>query len=40
MVGLFFKGLFAADYIISLNNVNFTDIPDEWIRHNYKQLYI
>ncbi|KDQ08409.1 hypothetical protein BOTBODRAFT_37981 [Botryobasidium botryosum FD-172 SS1] len=39
MIGLLFNGLFAADYIIALDNVN-TAVPGGWIKHHYKQLYI
>jgi len=39
MIGLLFNGLFAADYIIALDEVN-TNVPGGWIKHNYKQLYI
>jgi Amt family ammonium transporter len=39
MVGLFFNGLFAADYIIGLDGVN-NGINGGWLNHNYKQLYI
>lgn len=38
-IGLIFNGLFAADYIISLDEVN-TAIPGGFMQKNYKQLYI
>ena len=40
MVGLFFNGVFGAEYIIGLDGVNTGSIPGGWIEHNWKQLYI
>jgi Amt family ammonium transporter len=39
IIGLLFNGLFAADYIIGLDDVN-TAIPGGFMQRNYKQLYI
>src|ERR1700761_1242302 len=40
MVGLFFNGIFGAEYIIGLDGVNTGSIPGGWIEHNWKQLYM
>nr|AGM18783.1 low-affinity ammonium transporter [Peltula cylindrica] len=40
MVGLFFNGIFAADYVIGLDGVNTGLYPGAWIKHHWKQLYI
>jgi Amt family ammonium transporter len=40
MVGLLFKGLFAAHYINGLDGVSTGFIYGNWISHNRKQLYI
>ena len=40
MVGLLFNGLFAADYIIGLDSVSTSLTNDDWLNHNWKQLYI
>ncbi|KIO33577.1 hypothetical protein M407DRAFT_186135 [Tulasnella calospora MUT 4182] len=39
IIGLLFNGIFAADYIISLDEVN-TAIPGGFMQRNFKQLYI
>lgn len=39
MVGLFFNGLFGANYIIGLDGVN-TGYPGGFPNHRWKQLYI
>ncbi|KAG8963048.1 hypothetical protein FRC03_003483 [Tulasnella sp. 419] len=39
MIGLIFNGIFAADYIISLDSQN-AGVKGGWIKHNWKQLYI
>ncbi|KAG9003952.1 hypothetical protein FRB93_010537 [Tulasnella sp. JGI-2019a] len=39
MLGLLFNGVFAADYIISLDEVN-TSVKGGFMQRNYKQLYI
>lgn len=40
MIGLFFNGIFGAEYIIGLDGVNTGQIPGGWIEHNWKQLYM
>ena len=40
MIGLFFNGIFGAEYIIGLDGVNVGTIPGGWIERNWKQLYI
>jgi Amt family ammonium transporter len=39
MIGLLFNGLFSADYIISLDNVN-TSVMGGLIQGNFRQLYL
>lgn len=39
IIGLLFNGLFAADYIISLDGVS-TNIPGGVIQGNYRQMYV
>lgn len=39
MIGLFFNGLFGADYIIGLDGVN-NGIQGGFVNHHYKQLYV
>ena len=38
MVGLFFNGVFGAEYIIGLDGVNTGAIPGGWIERNFLQL--
>jgi Amt family ammonium transporter len=38
VVGLIGNAIFAADYIISLDDVT-TTVPGGWIQHNWKQMY-
>jgi len=38
VIGLLGNGIFAADYIISLDGVN-TTVPGGWIQQNWRQLY-
>ncbi|KAG8879837.1 hypothetical protein FRB98_005486 [Tulasnella sp. 332] len=38
-IGLIFNGIFAADYIISLDDVN-TSVKGGFMQRNFKQLYI
>lgn len=40
MIGLFFNGLFAADYIVGLDGVNNGLVAGGWMLKNWKQLYI
>ncbi|KAI6375427.1 hypothetical protein MCOR25_002992 [Pyricularia grisea] len=40
VVGLFFNGFFAADYIIGLDGVNTGLVTGGFLNQNYKQLYI
>jgi Amt family ammonium transporter len=40
MIGLFFNGLFGANYIIGLDGVNTGIINGGFPNHNWKQLYI
>ncbi|TLD28700.1 hypothetical protein PspLS_03781 [Pyricularia sp. CBS 133598] len=40
VVGLFFNGFFAADYIIGLDGVNTGVVTGGFLNQNYKQLYI
>ncbi|SCU80071.1 LADA_0B04896g1_1 [Lachancea dasiensis] len=37
VVGLFFNGLFAADWVVGMDGV--TDHDGGWVTHNYKQMY-
>ncbi|SCV06043.1 LANO_0H20846g1_1 [Lachancea nothofagi CBS 11611] len=37
VIGLFFNGLFAADWVLGMDGV--TDHEGGWITHNYKQMY-
>ncbi|KAG8939298.1 hypothetical protein FRC04_006714 [Tulasnella sp. 424] len=39
IIGLLFNSIFAADYIISLDEVN-TSVPGGFMQRNFKQLYI
>lgn len=40
MIGLFFNGLFSADYVIGLDGVSTGMIPGGWVNRNWAQLYI
>ncbi|KAI9668460.1 MAG: hypothetical protein M1831_001214 [Alyxoria varia] len=40
IIGLLFNAIFGADYIVSLDGVNSSELPLGWIQRNFKQLYI
>lgn len=40
VIGLFFNGIFAANYIIGSDGVNAGVVTGAWIDRNWKQLYV